>query len=271
MKKVQKNERIGVICSILTEKPNQIFTLTHFCELFDCAKSTISEDLDVIKQMFNQYGLGNIETVAGAAGGVYYNPLMTEEQMKTFTDELCELLETPDRLLPGGYIYTNDLLYSPEVSKNIGKALASMFVGTEIDYVITVETKGIPIALMVARALNKPLVVVRNQSKITDGTVIYMNYITGSNRRVKTMCLSTRAIKKGSKVLFIDDFMKAGGTAKGIVDLVQEFESELVGVGVLMATKAPEDKLVQDFKTLLWLDEVDQVGKKVNLYSSFNI
>ena len=82
------------------------------------------------------------------------------------------------------------------------------------------------------------------------------------------MCLSTRAIKKGSKVLFIDDFMKAGGTAKGIVDLMQEFEAEIAGVGVLMATKEPAHKVIQDFKTLLWLDTVDEVNKCVNIYSA---
>ncbi|MGL4362846.1 MAG: pur operon repressor [Cellulosilyticaceae bacterium] len=269
MKKVQKNERIGVISNILTDHPNKIFTLTYFCELFNCAKSTISEDVDVIKELFAQYQLGTIETLSGAAGGVVYNPLMNNEQMKKFTNELCMMIDQWERVIPGGYIYTNDLLYSPEFSKKIGMALASMFNGCEIDYIITVETKGIPIALMTAQALNKPLVVVRNQSKLTDGTVIYMNYITGSNHRIKTMCLSTRAIKKGSKVLFIDDFMKAGGTAKGIIDLMQEFQAEMVGVGVLMATKEPDDKLVSDFKTLLWLDTMDTVNKKVNVYSSF--
>ena len=187
MRKVQKNERIGVISSILTDNPNQIFTLTHFCEVFNCAKSTISEDIDVIKEIFSNYQLGTIETVAGAAGGVYYNPLMNHEQIKNFTDELCEIIDHPDRIIPSGYIYTNDLLYSPQISKKIGTALASLFNGQEIDYVVTVETKGIPIALMTARALNKPMVVVRNQSKLTDGTVIYMNYITGSNNRIKTM------------------------------------------------------------------------------------
>lgn len=64
MRKVQKNERIGVISSILTDNPNQIFTLTHFCEVFNCAKSTISEDIDVIKEIFSNYQLGTIETVA---------------------------------------------------------------------------------------------------------------------------------------------------------------------------------------------------------------
>lgn len=269
MRKVQKNERIGVISSILTDNPNQIFTLTHFCEVFNCAKSTISEDIDVIKEIFSNYQLGTIETVAGAAGGVYYNPLMNHEQIKNFTDELCEIIDQPDRIIPSGYIYTNDLLYSPQISKKIGTALASLFNGQEIDYVVTVETKGIPIALMTARALNKPMVVVRNQSKLTDGTVIYMNYITGSNNRIKTMCLPTRAIKKGSKVLFIDDFMKAGGTAKGIIDLMQEFQAEMVGVGVLMATKEPHNKLVDDFKTLVWIDNMDEVNKKMHIYSAF--
>lgn len=269
MKKVQKNERIGVISHVLTDNPNQIFTLTYFCDLFGCAKSTISEDIDVIKELFSGYGLGTIETIAGAAGGVVYNPLMNEEQIKEFTEELCEIIAQPERVIPGGYIYTNDLLYSPVISKKIGTALASMFNGCEIDYVVTVETKGIPIAHMTARALNKPLVVVRNQSKLTDGTVIYMNYITGSNHRIKTMCLSTRAIKKGSRVLLVDDFMKAGGTAKGVMDLMQEFQAEIAGVGVLMATKEPVKKLVEDFKTLIWMDQVDETSKEFKLYSCF--
>ena len=82
------------------------------------------------------------------------------------------------------------------------------------------------------------------------------------------MCLSTRAIKKDSKVLFIDDFMKAGGTAKGIMELMQEFEAQLVGIGVLMATKVPENKVVEDFKTLLWLDAVDENNKVVDIYNN---
>ncbi len=266
MKKVQKHDRISVITNILTNNPNKIFTLTHFCNIFNCAKSTISEDLDTIREIFSNYEIGAIETISGAAGGVYYNPLMSKEQMEKFTDELCTLMNRPDRIIPGGYIYTNDLLYTPNISKNIGIALASLFKDVEIDYVITVETKGIPIALMTAMVLNKPMVVVRNQSKLTDGTVIHMNYITSSNHRIKTMCLSTKAIKKGSKVLFIDDFMKAGGTARGIIDLMQEFESEIVGVGVLMATKIPEEKVVSDFKTLLWLDHVNESTKEVNVY-----
>lgn len=268
MKRVQKTERIGAISNILTENPNQIFTLAYFCELFNCAKSTISEDLDIVKEIFRVFDLGKIETVSGASGGVYYNPLMTEAQMIEFTRQLCDQMSEAERIIPGGYLYTNDLLYCPQVCSQIGNALASLFTDIDIDYVITVETKGIPIAMMTARVLNKPMVVVRNQSKLTDGTVIHMNYMASSGHRIKTMCLSTRAVKKGSKVLFIDDFMKAGGTAKGIIDLMKEFESEVVGVGVLMATKEPEQKLVDNYKALLFLDEIDVVNKKVHIQSA---
>jgi purine operon repressor len=268
MKKIQKSERIGIISHTLTENPNYLYTFNYFCDLFQCAKSTISEDIDTVKELFKVYELGQVETVAGAAGGVYYNPVMSSEKLRSFTETLCEKLKSPDRMIGSGYIYTNDILYSPTIGKQMGLAMASLFQGCELDYIITVETKGIPLAMMTARILNKPLVVVRNQSKLTDGTVIYMNYITGSNHRIKTMCLSTRAIKKGSKVLFIDDFMKAGGTAKGIFDLMQAFEAEIVGVGVLMATKQPEQKVIKDFKTLLWLESVDEINKEAIIYSA---
>ena len=138
MRKIQKHDRISVITNILTDNPNKIYTLTYFCNLFNCAKSTISEDLDVVKDIFKHYELGSIETVSGAAGGVYYNPLMTEKQIEDFTKSLCEMINNSKRIIPGGYIYMNDLLYSPEISKNIGKALAILFNFVDMDYIITI-------------------------------------------------------------------------------------------------------------------------------------
>ena len=38
----------------------------------------------------------------------------------------------------------------------------------------------------------------------------------------------------GDKVLFIDDFLANGNAAKGIIDLVQQADAELVGMGFLI-------------------------------------
>jgi len=51
------------------------------------------------------------------------------------------------------------------------------------------------------------------------------------------MTLTKRAIPQNAKVLIIDDFMKAGGTAKGLTELVHEMNGKVVGTGVLVAKK----------------------------------
>lgn len=74
MERVKRNERIGVIMQTLSRKPSQVVPLSYFCELFGVAKSSVSEDIDLAQATFERYGLGEISTVAGAAGGVFYRP-----------------------------------------------------------------------------------------------------------------------------------------------------------------------------------------------------
>ena len=69
MDKIKRNERLGAMTRILTDTPNRIHTLGEFCDMFGAAKSTISEDIDLVSASFRQFDLGLIETVAGAAGG----------------------------------------------------------------------------------------------------------------------------------------------------------------------------------------------------------
>jgi len=72
MEKPKRNERIAAMMKILSDEPNKIFTLSYFTEKFLAAKSTISEDITVLKQSMEKMNLGKIETFSGAAGGVKY-------------------------------------------------------------------------------------------------------------------------------------------------------------------------------------------------------
>lgn len=266
MGKVSKNKRIGVITKILAENPNKIHTLNYFAEIFDCAKSTLSEDISVIEEIFQDYGLGKIESLPGASGGIVYKAQYTDTQVKEVAKELCERIKDSSRIIPGGYVYMNDIFYDPDMCYKIGRTLASKYVDKQVDYVVTIETKGIPLAFMVARVLNKPMIVVRKSARMTEGTNIQMNYITGSQKTIKTMTLAKRAIEKGSKVLFVDDFMKAGGTAKGIIELMNEFEAEVIGVSVVMTSKMPKEKVITDYFSLLELNTVDEFRSEIDVY-----
>ena len=74
MDKIRRNERMSAMMKILAAKPNRIFTLSYFCDLFGSAKSTMSEDIDILRDVVAHFGLGELETVTGAAGGVRYRP-----------------------------------------------------------------------------------------------------------------------------------------------------------------------------------------------------
>lgn len=259
--KLDKNKRMGAMVKILADNPSRLYNLGFFCDLFSIAKSTVSEDIADLTEAFEQYSLGQIETVAGASGGVRYRPKLSSKAVSSFVTELCTELSSPERVLPGGFIYMADLLNMPECVQKIGEIMACAFEDAQPDFVITVETKGIPIALMTARALDCPLVIARRNNEVTEGSAVNINYVSASSRRLQTMSLSRRSVKLGQRGLIIDDFMKGGGTARGMLELLSEFNIESAGVGVVIATSTPSEKLVKDYKALIELQSVNEYGE----------
>lgn len=268
MERLHRKERIAAILKILSDNPNKIFSLGHFSDIFSAARSTLSEDITIVKRVLESIGGGSVETIPGAAGGVRYIPGMSFEDEMEFITGLCKMLNNADRLIPGGFIYMNDIIYSPEIISKIGVIFAQKFKDKTPDYIITVETKGIPVAMMTARALNVPLIIVRRDSRVTEGSTVSINYISGSSKRIQTMSLSKRSVKKGTKCIFIDDFMKAGGTASGIIELMKEFECEVVGIGVLVESHSSDKRLVDKYVSLMKLEYIDEEKGEIGIYPS---
>ena len=163
--KFKRTERIGAIVKILSDNPNKIYTLSFFTEKFNAAKSTISEDLLVVKDVFEKLELGRVITISGAAGGVKYIP------------------------------------------------------------------------------------------KTSEGPTLSMTYVTGGSNKVESMSLPRKALKPDSKVILIDDFMRGGGTLKGMKDLMHEFGAKVIGTGVFISTTKPQQKMVEDYISLIELDD----------------
>lgn len=265
---MRRSERLAAVTKILADRPNRIVPLSLFVRRFGAAKSTISEDLAIIRDVFASQGLGRVETVTGAAGGVKYVPALTDDETSRTIDHLCRELSDARRILPGGFLYMSDLVSSPRLMSRVGEVFATKFFPTRPGVVVTLETRGIPIALMTARALDVPLAIVRRVSRLTEGSVVTMNYVSGSSKRIETMSLSRRALTEGMRVLIVDDFMKAGGSAKGLVDLVGEFNATVVGIGVLVETAEPVQKLVKEYVSLAVLQAVDEESRTIRVRPS---
>jgi len=220
----------------LLNHPHELISLTSFAERYESAKSSISEDLGIIKKTFKERGYGTLETIPGAAGGVLFIPEISY-----------------------------DLLGEPELLRQVGRIIASKYLGEKIDAVMTVATKGVPIAQAVSYYLNAPFVIVRRDSKITEGSTVSVNYVSGSSERIEKMELSKRSLKRGSRVLVVDDFMKGGGTVNGMKSLIEEFESELVGITVFAESKFNGHRAIDDYTSLLYVKDVDTQTKNITV------
>ncbi|MEH7115146.1 pur operon repressor [Neobacillus niacini] len=263
--KFRRSERLIDMTSYLLDHPRQLVPLTFFAERYSSAKSSISEDLAIVKETFEQRGIGTLQTVPGAAGGVKFYVNVSDEEARPFVSELCSLIAHPDRLLPGGYLYLTDILGDPAIVQKAGRIIASPYVNTKIDVVMTVATKGIPLAYAVASQLNTPVVIVRRDSKVTEGPTVSINYVSGSAKRIQTMVLSKRSLAQGSRVLIVDDFMKAGGTVMGMISLIEEFNGTVAGIAVLVEAEKMEERLVDEYKSLVKLTDVNVKEKRIRV------
>lgn len=263
--KWKRSERLVDMTHYLLEHPHKLIPLTYFSDGYQSAKSSISEDLGIVKETFEEKGIGLLLTVPGAAGGVKYVPKLHVDEIKAIMKELMADLSHSDRLLPGGYLYMTDILGNPDMMNRVGKVFASAFANEKIDVIMTVATKGIPIAHAIARHLNVPVVIVRRDSKVTEGSTVSINYVSGSSRRIQTMVLSKRSMKSGQRVLITDDFMKVGGTMNGMKNLLEEFDCMLAGVAVLVEAEHSDERLVENYLSLVKLHEVSEKERTIAL------
>ncbi len=266
MVKAKRIERVAALSKLLADHPYRLFSFSFFCKKFVIAKSTLSEDVLAVKSGLELYGLGRVETVSGAAGGVRFIPCHLPEDDKAFLEELAGRLTSPERILAGGMLYITDILCHPETIVRLGEIFMLRLQELAPDCVMTVETSGIPLAMQVARAFNVPLVIARhNNSDITVGSTVNINYVSGSTKAIQTMAMPKRALQPGSRVLIVDDVMKGGGTAKGMEALAHEVGAQVVGKAFLIATATPQRKLIDNYTAFFTLHNVDEENQLVEL------
>lgn len=257
-KGVQRSERLIRLTQLLVERPRQALSLAQLSEAWGIAKSSLSEDVAVIRKTLTEAERGTVETSVGAQGGVRFHSGMPPAESQAFLEGLAKKLSQPDRVLPGDFVYLSDVLGDPDVLDTVGRLVSMQFANRGINVVVTVETKGITLATSTARHLNVPIAIVRREQRVTEGPTISTHYVSGSTRRIQTMSLGKRTIPADARALIVDDFMRAGATARAVEDLLKEFSATVVGTAVFMATSQPAAKMVSEYFALLRVHEVSE-------------
>ncbi|MFC4652968.1 pur operon repressor [Lactococcus nasutitermitis] len=262
---MKRNERLVDFTNFLINRPNKMLNLNELSKRYDVAKSSISEDLVFIRRVFEREGIGIVETFPGSLGGVRFTPYITDETSKEMTEGLADLLREENRILPGGYVYLSDILGTPTNLRKIGQIIAHEYRDKQVDVVMTIATKGIPIAQSVAEILDVPFVIVRRDPKVTEGATLNVNYMSGSSSRVENMTLSKRSLSIGQSVLIVDDFMKGAGTINGMKSLVYEFDCFLAGIAVFLEGPFKGERLIDEYSSILKVDRIDIANRSIDV------
>ena len=263
--RMKKNKRIGMLMDELTSNPSRLFESKHFCSKYDIAKSSLSDDIKLINEILQENGSGRVESIQGVGGGIRYIPGISAERIEALQNELIEALSDKSRMLGGKYLYTSDIMFNGHFVTNMARIFAQRFCDLHADYVVTVETKGIPLASQTAFMLGLPLVVIRREARYSEGSTVSINYFSGTNDQIQKMSIAKRAVEPGTRAIVIDDFMRGGGSLKGIQDILGEFDIEVVGTGVALEARFPEKKKVSNYTSILIIEEIDEENKKIIL------
>ena len=90
-----------------------------------------------------------------------------------------------------------------------------------------------------------------------------ISYVSGSGN-IETMALSRRAVREGQRCLIVDDFMRGGGTARGMVELMKEFNVSVAGICFVLALENPKKRLIEGEKSLMLLSDMRD-GEPMNV------
>lgn len=99
--------------------------------------------------------------------------------------------------------------------------------GIDFDYVIGPESRGFIFGMPIAYKLKKGFIPVRKKGKLPAETLSKEYQLEYGSTTVE---IHKDALKKGDKVIVVDDLLATGGTCKAVIELIEEIGGEVVNL-----------------------------------------
>ena len=134
-------------------------------------------------------------------------------------------------------------LAEPEVFQKIVDVFVERYEAIGIDSVAGLDARGFILGPPIALALKKPFIMMRKKGKMPN-TIESDEYKTEYGNR-SGLTVQKGKIKKGDRVLIIDDLVATGGTLSSAISLVKQCEGKVVECACVVELKMfidpPED------------------------------
>jgi len=115
----------------------------------------------------------------------------------------------------------------------LAKAVAFMgFRDAGVDVVLTAAVNGVPLATLVADVLRVKLAVAKHEldASTTSAEYVEERYYVPSPPHYVSLYLPTLDVRRGKRVLIVDDLLRTGRTLNALVRMAEKVGAEVIGV-----------------------------------------
>lgn len=149
------------------------------------------------------------------------------------TIDLARLIPTVDDFPQPGVKFRDitPLLGDHEAFHESVRLMCEPWRSDRVDMVVAIEARGFMFAAPMALKLGAGFVPVRKAGKLprpTHSAEYTLEY------RSDTLHVHSDSVRAGQRVLVVDDVLATGGTAAAVVELMEQLEAEVVGLGFLI-------------------------------------
>ena len=185
---------------------------------------------------------------------------------------LQERIVKEGKVLPGNIIKVDGFLnhrVDTLLLREIAKAFKAYFDTEKVSVVLTAEASGIPLATVCAEEYGVPLIFAKKTKSDNIESGLFKSEVWSYTYKKKfTLIVSKEWLKSTDNVLIIDDFMAKGNAVQGLLDIVEEANCHLEGVGIAIEKgfQGGGDSLRAkgiNYKALAIIDKINDDGTLV--------
>lgn len=117
----------------------------------------------------------------------------------------------------------------------IGEEFANRFNNEPITKILTIESSGIAPSVMTGLELNVPVIFARKRKSLTLTENLYSAKVYSyTKQQTNEISVSKQLLNKDDHVLVLDDFLANGEAARGLIEIVNQAEASLAGIGIVI-------------------------------------
>jgi adenine phosphoribosyltransferase len=145
---------------------------------------------------------------------------------------------------------------NPDVFSNLLQDLIEPFENIKFDKIAGLDALGFVIGGALAQKKGAGFICIRKGGKLPgiNNTVLKTSSFTDYTKTSKSFEINKSSVKKGDKILLVDEWIETGTQMKAAVKLIEELGGEVVGISCLTIHKNNKTKILFDNYNLKYIN-----------------